>query len=47
MMLHMVLAIATFIEGWINTPSEPIPEEKPEASDEDGKKEEITDDEGK
>lgn len=26
MILHMVLALASFVEGWVNTPVEPIPE---------------------
>ena len=26
MMVHMTIAIITFIEGWLDTPAEPIPE---------------------
>ena len=43
----MALAIVTFIEGWINTPAEPIPE--PSSADSNDKDEDKTpaDDEGK
>ena len=44
MYLHMALAVITFIEGWIDTPAEPIPE--PSAGDENNENKEEADDEG-
>jgi len=43
MYLHMALAVITFIEGWIDTPAEPIPE--PSAGDENNENKEEADDE--
>lgn len=40
----MALAVITFIEGWIDTPAEPIPE--PSAGDENNENKEEADDEG-
>lgn len=37
MMLHMTFAIITFIEGWVDTPAEPIPEQKPESKEDESK----------
>ena len=49
MAVHGIIAVGTFIEAWINTPWEPIPE--PGSGDSDEKKEEEDDvpanDEGK
>jgi len=42
MMLHMIIALITFVEGWVNTPSEPIPEQKA-TSDGDESKEKSND----
>ena len=36
--MHGIIAVGTFVEAWINTPWEPIPE--PGSSDKDEKKEE-------
>ena len=38
MAVHGIIAVGTFVEAWINTPWEPIPE--PGSSDKDEKKEE-------
>lgn len=40
MTIHGILALITFVESWINTPSEAIPEEKQDDNEEDEKSEE-------
>lgn len=44
MILHMVIALITFVEGWVNTPAEPIPEQKAEKDDGEESKKMLEDD---
>ena len=37
----MAIAILTFIEGWLDTPSEPIPEQKPEGKEDESKEDAV------
>lgn len=47
MTIHGVIALITFFESWINTPSESIPEPGSEnKDDDDDNKEEKSEDEG-
>ena len=47
MTIHGVIALITFFESWINTPSESIPEPGPENNEDEDNKEEKSEEEGK
>ena len=46
MTIHGVIALITFVESWINTPSESIPEPGSENKEDDDNKDEKSEDEG-
>ena len=46
MTIHGVIALITFFESWINTPSESIPEPGSENKEDDDNKDEKSEDEG-
>ena len=46
MTIHGVLAVITFVESWINTPSESIPEPGSENKEDNDNKDEKSEDEG-
>ena len=46
MTIHGVIALVTFVESWINTPSESIPEPGSENKEDEDDKKEKSEDEG-